>query len=328
MRLLSIFLLSAFSLAAAAELSDPMFDREIRAGIDFTLRQAYDSALAVADSLVRTVPDRPAGYFLRLSVLSARYFDRNDTSSLKKIYGTAEKVISLSENNPSPIRRYYHAATLGFLSVMEAKEGNLLSSALKGRRAAREFEAMLHEGASSGDALGILGSYHYWASAALKGFSWLPFIEDRRDQGISELSRGVKTARYMRFALVHSLLWCCYDNHRYAEALALCDSALAQYPSHSLFLETRMHILYKLKRYPEALKAGLELDDFYKGREEVPVNLLMIRCKLALIHYSMGERAKGKAIAEELLARDYDAYFRQKVKKDLYYLEEARKANP
>jgi len=325
MKTLWIFLLSAVSLTATPdrEFSDPRFDREIRTAIEFTLRQEYDSALSMAAQLEKKERSSPAGFFLTVSILSARYYDLNDTSSLKRLYKAGEQVLKLTSSKSTVLQRYYRAATLSFLSVILAKEGNLFKGALFGRRGALLFENLLNDKIVSSDALGILGCYHYWASVVLKGLAWIPFIDDRRTQGIAELENGYQNARYMKFALAHSLLWIYYDNGRFREALALCNRVLKQYPDHPLFQTTRMHILYKLGRFEEAQELGLALKERYKGREEVPVNLTVIQCKLALVYFSMGDRKKGVALARALLNRPYEAPFRQKIKKDLNFVEKA-----
>ena len=330
MKLRLTCLLSACSLscaALAAQLADPLYDREILASIDLALKQEYDSALAVASDLVQKAPEEPAGYFLRMTVMSARYFDENDTNSFKAIFGVADRVSALSEGGAGPMPRFYHAAAEAFRSILLTEEGNAISGALQGRRAAREFGALLSEGVESGDALGIVGAYHYWSSVVLKGLTWIPYIENRRERGIREMRTGTAASRYMKFALSHSLLWCYYNNHRFADALALCDSVLADYPAHSLFLQSRMHILYKMGRFREALDISGPLLKRSLAREKVPVNSTIIRCKMGLIHYSMGNRKAGDEIAAVLLDRPLSGYLRARIKKDIYYLEKARKEN-
>jgi len=327
MKLRLTCLLSACSLscaALAAELADPLYDREILSAVDLALRQEYDSALAVASGLVRKTPGEPAGYFLRMTVISARFFDEYDTSTLASIGGAADRVSALTEDGASPMARFYHAAAESFRSVLRAEAGSMFASAYHGRRAAKEFKELLSQGVSSGDALGIAGAYDYWSSATLKKFYWVPFIEDNREKGLQEMKEGVRASRYLKFALRHSLLWSYYDNHRYAEALALCDAALAEYPSHTQFLQNRMHTLYKMGRFREALDISGPLLSRRLSREKLPVNSLVVLCKTGMIHYSMGNKEAGDAVAADVLNRPISGYLRAKVKKDLYFLEKAR----
>jgi tetratricopeptide (TPR) repeat protein len=321
------FLLLVCSLqavTAAQELSDPRYDREMARGIDLILRQEYDSASGLFASMVQKDKDYPAGYFMRMTLIAARFYDKNDTSSMNDFYQSIDRILTLSKDRQEPIYDFYQGTALAFLSVFQAKDGRWMAGAIHGKMAADIFKRMIKNGVVSGDVLGMLGSYHYWVSAVMKNFIWLPFIQDRREQGISEMTLALKTSKYLRFGLLNSLLWVYYDNGRFREALALCEQALKNYPDHRIFSLIRMHILYKLKDYEAALTGAQVLLKAYDKYEEVPVNYNSIKIKMALIYYSMGKKKAADAIAEEMTRNSYEDYLNQRLKKDFEILAKSR----
>ncbi|MFH0920912.1 MAG: hypothetical protein V1913_11185 [Fibrobacterota bacterium] len=315
-------LLTAVSLlllasGASGELTDPRFDREITAGLDCVMRAQYDSAMARFQEMSRKTPSSPAGEFFKSVCITARYYDLHDTSSFQLCHRSLDRVLLLTEGRRDPLSIYYRASAYALLSVMLMHEDRKLAAALMGRKSAEIFRGLLEGGTISGDALGMLGSYHYWSSFALKSFSWLPFISDQREQGLRELRKGQATARTMRFALTHSLLWIDYDTFALDEALALCNSVLADYPANPVFRQIKLHILYRKGAYSEALALARPLLEEYRLREEVPVNRIAVTSKTALILYALGRKDEADALAKPLLAAKYDSGFRQRIQKEL-----------
>jgi tetratricopeptide (TPR) repeat protein len=202
-----------------------------------------------------------------------------------------------------------------------------VSGALNGNKGTGIFRKMLKQGVVSGDVLGMVGTYHYWTSVLVKNFYWLPFIEDRREQGITELTVALKNAKYLKFAIISSLLWIYYDHNRFADALDLCNEVLTAYPGNRIFLQVKMHILYKLKDYGSALELACALDKAYTKLEQVPVNETAMRIKRALVYYSMGRYGEGEALTAEIMSVPYSEYMKTRLKKEFEYLEQAKNGN-
>ncbi len=320
-----LFVSSVFRIAfCGTELIDPYFHKEMKYGIDLIMRQEYDSASFVFNQMVLKKKDYPAGYFMQATLIVTRFYDKNDTSSLKGFYPLTARIIELTSDKEDPIFRFYRGATFAYLSVFLSKDGRWMSGAMNGKKAADIFKKMVAENIKSGDALGMLGSYHYWSSAVMKKFIWLPFIQDRREQGIMEMSIGLKKAEYLRFALLNSLLWVYYDNARYSDALLLCQEALKDYPQNRVFRLIEMHILYKEKNYAASLEDVVRLQKAYKNIEEVPVNYTAIKIKKAIIFYSMGRKKEADVITEEVKRSKYGGYLKSRLEKDFAILEKSR----
>jgi hypothetical protein len=303
---------------------DARYDTEIQRGISLAMQQEYDSAIHIFKEMTAKDPEYPAGYFFLMSVIVARFYDMNDTSSLPLFKANSDRILEITRDKTDSIFRFYQAATYGFMSIMTARQGKRLQGALLGRKAGKIYETLVEDGITSGDVDGLLGSYHYWISVAFKKLHWLPFIEDKRDIGMGELSRGLGSARYLNFALTNSLVWVYYNAKQFKSALDLCDSVLAVFPSHRIFRQAKMHILYKIERFEEALNIAFELLEEYKGMEELPSNYTAIKSKIALIYYSMGRRDKADPIADALLSREYNEYIQMRLKRDFYYLKKCR----
>jgi len=309
-----------------AELADPRFDREIGKAMDFILRQNYDSALIMARDIQRKDPHGPAAPFLTATTLAARFYDRNDTSSIPEFQTVSDRVLSLTENRSEPIYQLYRGAVLGYQSVIVAKQGRWVSGALLGRKSSDQFRKLINEGVTSADALGMLGCYHYWTSSFSKRFWWLPFIKDRREQGITEILLAWNKARYMQFALKNSLLWIYYDDGQQQHALEVCDEVLKKYRGNRTFRFARICVLFKMQRYDEARLMATALLKEYAQIEEVPVNLLSVKAKLAQILYTQkGQRSEADRLFDEIDRQiGKSEYLKRRLEKELGYLKKAR----
>lgn len=316
----SLFCVSLFS----AELTDPQFEKELDQGVNAILAQKYDSAETMANRMIKKAPKSPAGYFLKATTLVASYYDKTDTTRLKEFYAITNRIVALTENRREPIMQLYRGAAFAYSSIMLAKEGKWISGARTGKKSSDIFKAMIKKGVESADALGMLGSYHYWTSAFIARFSWLSFIKDRREEGIAEMTIALRKARYLKFALYNSLLWVYYDHGRLESALALCDDALRLYPGHRIFLQARMHVLYKMGKYLEARDLAIRLMQEWKGLEVIPVNYNNVKIKLAIIYYTQKRKDLAEPLARELLPLKNDPYLKTRLEKEFGYLEEAR----
>lgn len=319
-----LYFLSLSALLFAGEITDPRFDGELLKGMDWILKCRYDSAEALAGRLAVQAPKEVAGPFLLATLLAARYYDLTDTSNLGRFRTAADKVLELTEGRKDPLRVFYRGATLGYLGVITAKEGRWVAGALYGKKSSDLFKKLTKEGHMSSDVLGTLGSYHYWTSAFIKRFSWLPFIRDRREQGTAEILKSWNRARYLRFALMNSLVWIYYDQGRFTEALSVCDEVLRQYPGHRIFRQARLHVLFKLHRNEEARAVALDLLKEYNHREEAPVNAWAVRMKLGVILYGMGRKADADAIAAQAEQAVKDDYLGMRLERDIAYLRKSR----
>jgi len=324
--LLLVCSLSA-ALFAAGELTDPRYDKEMQQAIDLILKQDYPAAERICNSLILKDRNYPAGYFMKMNLIAARFYDLTDTSSLPEFFRLADTLLLLTGNSEEPIYVFYRGAAYAYLSVIHTKEDRWVSGALNGKKSTDIFKKMLKEGVVSGDVLGMVGTYHYWSSVLMKNFYWLPFIDDRREQGIVELTVARKNAKYLQFAIISSLLWIYYDNNRMAEALELCDQVLAAYPGHRIFMQVKMHILYKQKAYGPALQLAGALANAYAKLEQVPVNYTAMRIKQALIYYSMGKKKEGDALSGEILKVPYSDYMKTRLEKEFQFLDQAKNGN-
>ena len=86
-----------------------------------------------------------------------------------------------------------------------------------------------------------LGAYHYHKTVKSKAFLWLPFVADRRAQGIEELRLCIDSGYLAAHNARESLLRIYFDEKRYEELLVLADSLdkLTPYDAYSLLFYAR-----------------------------------------------------------------------------------------
>ncbi len=320
-------LLLLVTVSFAGELSDPLYNDEIIVGMDAILSQQFGKAKKVAAKMVMENPRSPAGHFLLATCLSAEYYDTSDTSIVREMHLVANKVLSLTEGDKSPVSLLYRGAVYAYSSVVLAKEDRWFVGARQGKKSADIFKSMVKARVVSSDAHGMLGAYYYWTSAFIHKFAWLPFIQDKRDEGIKLIEKSIDHSKYMKFALINSLLWIYYDHGKYNKALKLCEKVLTDYPGHRIFLQAKMHILYKKGDYNASRDIAIKLIKEWKDKEVIPVNMLNVKIKLAIIYYSMGKKELATPLALEALKYRNNKYVNMRLSKEFGYLADAAKDN-
>ncbi len=220
-------------------------------GIDLTLRQEYPEARALFQSVIKNYPDNPAGYLYLAGTMQAEFSDYENTfdqhlfdSLLAKGETLADHLI---EKKDSVDWGYYFAGTaLSYRAFSESERDSWASVIIDGMNSAKMFERCLDINPECYDAMNGLGTYYYWRSKKTEFLSWLPFVSDRRKEGIVLLSTAVEKGSYEKFVAMNSIAIVLTEEKRYAEALTIVSRALEVYPENRSFLWLLMGILERM----------------------------------------------------------------------------------
>jgi len=216
-------------------------DSLLTAGIDQTLRQEYENATRTFQVVARGFSDHPAGFLYQAAILQAKAMDyelpieRDPFDSLLAI--ARERSSAMIDSDPnSPWGYFYRGTTLGYDSYARAQRGDWFGAASKGMSSASDFHRAVAADSSFFDAYAGIGTYYYWKTRKIEFLTWLPFVDDKMEEGIRLLTICIGSGEYNKYAAMSSLLSIFLDDEDYEGAAHLAEEALRAYPSNRLFL--------------------------------------------------------------------------------------------
>jgi len=284
----------------------------------------YRSAIEKTEDIVEREPDNPLGYFLLGTVyqtISEEY--RNDSFN-EMITVNLSKAIKLAkkrfENDPhNPNWPFICGAAYGYRALHRAFHGSWWGAFQDGLRCSSNLKKTLKLDSTYYDCYLGLGAYHYHKTVKSKAFLWLPFVVDRKDQGIEELRLCVDSGCLATYNARESLLRIYFEERRFDELLLLADSLEKLTPSNPYNLLFYVRTLTALNRLDEAedklqkLKLVWNRSPYYD-----PIGMFEAELIMADILYRDGDKesARGivdKIISEKELVRN-NAYFGETLK--------------
>jgi tetratricopeptide (TPR) repeat protein len=232
-----LFLMFAAGRAPAQKIHDEQLHQKILAGINCTVRQDYTGALRLFSAAAAAYPTHPAPYIYLAGAIQAentddgREFHRETYDSLlDRGEANAEAMIALEPRSPEG---YYYAGTvLAYRAFTSSESGNWAGSIYQGVNAAKQFEKALELNPRYFDAMNGLGTYYYWRSK----LAWVPFVSDRRAEGISMVMSAARRGTYECGVAENSLMLILIEEKRYAEAEEVALGMLAEVPNQRSFL--------------------------------------------------------------------------------------------
>ena len=238
---LLLALLAADSQASHQRVPSHVLDSLLTAGIDQTLRQNYASAESTFRAVARDFPDHPAGFLYQAALLQTTAMDyelameRGPFDSLLAL--GQERASAMIDRNPdSPWGYFYRGTMLGYDSYARAMRGDWFGAASKGMSSASDFHRAVATDSSFYDAYAGIGTYSYWKTRKMEFIAWLPFVGDKREEGIQHLIVCIEHGAYNRFAAMSSLVSIYLDDENNESAARLALEALRSYPANRLFL--------------------------------------------------------------------------------------------
>jgi tetratricopeptide (TPR) repeat protein len=223
--------------APAQKIQDDQLHEKIIAGIDCTVRQDYAGALRLFSAAASAYPVHPAPYIYMAGALQARStdygrdFQRGAYDSLLD-RGEANAEAMIDRDPGSPDGYYYAGTVLAYRAFTSSESGNWAGSIYQGVNAAKQFEKALELNPRYFDAMNGLGTYYYWRSK----LAWVPFVADRRAEGISMVMSAARRGTYEKGIAQNSLMLILIEEKRYSEAEQAANAMLANVPNQRSFL--------------------------------------------------------------------------------------------
>jgi len=300
---LCALLAAAFQTAAQPSPPATMHDLLLD-GIDRTLKQDYPAAKSVFREVIARYPESPAGYLYLAGTVQAEFSDYEDgfeKQLFDSLLAQGESLADrLTESKDSADWGYYFAGTaLSYRAFSESERGNWPSVIIDGMNSAKMFERCLEMNPAFYDAMSGLGTYYYWRSKKTEFLSWLPFVRDRKKDGIDLLTKAADHATYERFLAMNSLSLVLTEEGRYDEALQYIRKGLAQYPDNRSFLWCLVGVVERVPhRDTAAIKSAVR--QLLASVLSAPVRNAYYEaaCRLKLAQFAMEEKDYAQVISE------------------------------
>ena len=281
----------------------------------------YPNAVEKIEKIIISEPDNPLGYFLLGSTCQTISEEFRNDSLKTMITENLETAIDLArqkfkDDPQNPNWPFICGAAFGYRALHRAFHGSWWGAFQDGLKCSSNLKKALKIDSTYYDAYLGLGAYHYHKTVKSKAFLWLPFVADKREQGIKELYLAVDSGFLATHSARESLLRIFFDEKRFDEFLVLADSLEEITPDNPYGLLFYAKGLTELNRLDEAemklrkLKLSWKWSPYYDSIGMYEAELLM-----ADILYRSGDKESAsiiinKIIAEKELARD-NAYFKE-----------------
>lgn len=299
-------LLAAATLAEASLMND--LDGRIDAGLALVYQGQYDAALDTFREFSVSHPANPAGQFFAATAYQLRglayesdAWDRPCEAALDSALALSGRAIA---RDPSDAWAYFfRGGAYAYQASRDARSGRMLAALNKGLSGMSDLKKAVELDPGLHDAYIGLGSYHYFRTKAASIFKWLPFIGDRRDQGVTELRMAVANGRYTSVMARNGLVWVLIDYGKYDQALEEAQLLERENPANHAFHWGAAEIHYRRGRWALAAAAYerlLRLND--DARPMNNYNRVYIKARLAKCRFEQGRYREAETLAREAIS--------------------------
>ncbi|MCP4704589.1 MAG: hypothetical protein GY865_08260 [candidate division Zixibacteria bacterium] len=306
--------------------NDLLAQTSLRDSISYEIAQniwydRYPMAVEQIENIIKYEPDNPLGYFLLGSVYQTISEEFRNDSLKNQITENLEKAIDLAkqrfkEDQQNPDWPFICGASFGYRALHRAFHGGWWGAFQDGLKCSSYLKKALKLDSTYYDAYLGLGAYHYHKTVKSKAFLWLPFVADRREQGIEELQLCIESGFLATHSARESLLRIYFDEKQYEKLLGLADSLdkLTPFDPYGLLFYVRglieMNRLDEAEEKLQELKLGWKQSPYYD-----PIGMFEAELLMADILFRTGDTTAAERIVNTIISSkdmaDDNAYFEE-----------------
>lgn len=254
---------------------DEEVEKLILEGIDACFREDYPLAEEKFRQVLSKAPQDPAGYFFLAMLYQAQMIDYESDFREKDFYGNIKMAKKYAKERIKHNRKDAWAYLLlgnayGAKAVYEARKGNWWSGLNNGLKAKSALKEAVKHDPELYDAYVGLGSYHYWASVVIPPWAgWLPFIGDKRKEGITEMKLAHQRSIFSQDAAANGLIWMYINEKKFDQAVSLAQKMQNKYPEGKSFLWALATAYYEKSDWTNALFSYQEISERIENQIDV-----------------------------------------------------------
>ena len=313
-----------------AGLPQDEIDRLIMLSIEQSIVHEYDSAIAAASRLIEMEPDSPVGYFFMAGVYSSMISDYEDELWNEDFHHYSQLAVKkaqrLIENGNSDVWNYFYlGGSKGYISFQNLRTDRLFSALGHGMSAIKNLNKAVELDSTLYDAYLGIGNYKYWVSRKTQFVKWVPFISDRREEGIADIYIAMWKGKYSGDSAASTLGWILLDEKKYDKALEVISEQIDKYPESRFFMYIQAKALFGLERNNESIEVYSRLLDSVRKAEfnnhfnEIGIlwNLLLLNMKTRDFNRALQYADEGLnlKLSEELKEQKADLLMKFRARK-------------
>lgn len=319
----ALLLVLIFTMPVVALELDSTYLAEIRQGIDLTMTERFAEARDVFQQLIGRDSTDHAAYLFLAGVYHAEMMDKEDYGDKPIFYQLVDKALlcaerAIQQNHDPAWAHLTRGNAYSYIAVIEAKDGSWWSALKGGLRAKGEYLEALAIDSTLYDAFLGLGTYHYWKSAKTEFINWLPFIADRKEEGLRELQLAVDSSLFSRNLALNSLVWIYLNQGRGDKSFEIANRLHNIFPQSRLVMWGLAFSSYQSGRLPAAADYFGEILERVE-RQPGQNNFNTIECHYhrAAIFRQMNENDKALIEVQALLSYPISNEIRDRQKEKL-----------
>jgi tetratricopeptide (TPR) repeat protein len=326
--LLALFLLVSPPARSACP-PDTLFVSRVNTAVEACIRQDWPRAMRIMNRLVEEAPWHPAPWFFRATVHSYRMTDeesfRWERPFLADLDSAQARISWLAAHAdrrvPARTRRYLEGNVAAWRAYHAGRREQYPTALRQGLRASSTWEELLKDCPEWADLELGLGNLRFWTSVRLKRVDWLPFVEDRRVEGMRQVERARREGLYSPWLPAANLCWIYLEMGQPESTLSLCRQALERFPGSRLFLFPQVDALEALGRWKEAdaccrsIETSLAADSWPQR-----VNKVLVLEKRSSLAAKSGDAAQAARLSRQALSLPLEPQERERLKEKLELL--------
>ncbi len=278
-------------------------DSLLQRAIAATIKQEYERALAHIDTVITRAPEEPIGHLFHAATLQSRMLDyENDADeeafmkSLKTCRQLSEKLL---HKNPSDAQAYFWlGSAYGYEAFYTGKKRRYLEAVRTGWQTIQHLQTAIKLDPELYDAYLGIGTYKYYRSK-MKLF----FLGDESGEGLAMVQKAATQGKYSRYAALNGLTWILLDENRAAEAYALADSVLQEFPASRFFLWGAAESAARLQKFARARACYEQIMASLQAEKKLSPYLAAV-CRTKLAQIALREAQPQEACAQLDLIED------------------------
>jgi len=279
------------------------------AGIDFLHREKFEQAFQLFDSVILSYPENPVGYFFKAAAYANIASDYRNLAYTDSFFTYIEKAINVGKTvqesgNATSEDLLFYGGAVGYRGIYRSFLGDWFGAFKDGLRGKNILAQALDMDSTNYDVYYGLGEYDYWRSAKTRVLWWLPFISDKRNEGVEQIFLAIQKGKLVKSEAKYGLLKI-YDNeNEYRSILQLWNDYLIEInPDDPFSLYFVGRALAQTGRYQEAIDTFGRLHEIYVSSPYYdPASELDVDYNLGVFYYKWGRY--DKAVEYLSLAKD------------------------
>ena len=305
-------------LFAAIDLNPPDLQKLIRAGLEFSYIENFDSARFYFDSVTTLYPYNPAGYFfnaalLQLQMMDGCHFDFEEDyfALMKKVRTISQEIIKTEDNNWA---QFYLGSAYAYRAVYEGLKKNYLETFNYGVKGGRMLQGLVKKDSLFYDAYLGCGTFEYFWARAARYLPILKLVGGNAEEAIRKLHVSAEKSLYSGPTAENSITFIYGEEGKYELAEKIIDSLLARYPQSKTFMWNKAELAFKRKDYENARESYSALFARYDDEDNNNNNNSnnsqhsrnysnLAQCKLFIgkCYYALRDKENAMAVLKEVV---------------------------